>query len=332
MDWTTRLNLAPPEIHIGSGCAEILHWDYCPNIWDNQPHRHTFFEVCLVGERGCGVFTHQGVPYALSEGDLFIARPGILHQIVNAGETRMELSWISFQWSAGHRGEAAQSTAGHRGETAQSSGAGGEDRRSEFSEVDRLMLEFVESDLAFIGPPARTHVAALWQTLRSTAADGPALLDMQLAHLTAAFIIAIASAVVAAGGAAPNAPAFGEAAGRASLRRAIRYIHDNLDRPLAVPDVAAYIFASPRQLSRLFHEFVGTSPAQYITRARLDRAAALLRTGDQTIKEVGIQVGYVDVHHFTRVFSRCFGCPPAAHRRGRPLKPVPNIQNPGRLL
>ena len=46
----------------------------------NRIHRHSFFEPCIVVS-GEGEFEHGSKVFALREGDLFIANPGIYHEI-----------------------------------------------------------------------------------------------------------------------------------------------------------------------------------------------------------------------------------------------------------
>ena len=75
----------------------------------------------------------------------------------------------------------------------------------------------------------------------------------------------------------------------------------------------------------------GATFHQYVLWARLHVASHLLRRSDLAVKVIGAQVGYPDVHHFTRVFSRHVGCPPAAYRRGNGAH-VPIVQSPGLLV
>jgi AraC family L-rhamnose operon transcriptional activator RhaR len=309
MDWITRLNGGPGEIAIGAGSVEILDWSYSFNLADNQPHRHTFFEICLVGRHGRGVFTNLGVPYELSPGVLFIARPGALHQIVNTEKPAMELSWLSIQWAPDH-----------------------ERPTGDPREADFLLKRFADSQIVYVPASDSSQVASLWQALRSVGHGPSPASNSEIEHLAAALILAIARSVVAQEG-APSAIAPKEDSMRQAVaRRAIRFINDNLDRSLCVPELAGYLCVSPRHLSRLFEEFTGTSPAAYIAHARLDRAASLLRSTDRPVKEIAQVVGFPDIHHFTRRFKRHWGRPPAEYRREKPGKGVPNRQNPGRLV
>ena len=111
MTWIERLNRdAAGRIPVGANLTvEVLHWAYHPHLPDNVLHRHTYFEVCLVGAWGSGQFrVGQGAAQSVSEiepGSVFIARPGVVHQITNTGgdnndnndnNGNMELLWLSF--------------------------------------------------------------------------------------------------------------------------------------------------------------------------------------------------------------------------------------------
>lgn len=98
------------------------------------------------------------------------------------------------------------------------------------------------------------------------------------------------------------------------MRQAVRYIQDNLDRPLRVDELARHVHVSPRQLSRLFAAHLGEPPAAYVQRVRLDRAAALLVRTAAPIKQVAAEVGFPGVVPFTRAFTRRHGRPPGRFR------------------
>jgi AraC family L-rhamnose operon transcriptional activator RhaR len=114
-------------------------------------------------------------------------------------------------------------------------------------------------------------------------------------------------------------------------RLAARYIDDNLSRRLTVDEIAAHVGVSPRHFARLFIEFTGASPLDYLTTARLDRAQHLLKAGELEIKVIAGHVGFSDVQHFTRVFSRRFGVAPAAWRSAEEMsetsKHLANLSN-----
>lgn len=299
MDWLDRLNRSDRHHDLGCGRAEILYWAHNRELPDNAPHRHTYFELCQVGAHGAGLFRVEGQSIALGPGDLFVARPGVIHQIVNTTVPWMELYWVSYQLGPPPGGE-----------------------------LRGILRTFAESPLALVADESR-RVAGAWRALREMA---PGAGSESLRYLVGAFLLTVAEAFGAPEEAdLPRRP--GEQRASSAARVAVRYIHDNLDRPLSSDEVARQAGVSRRHLSRLMRAHVGASFHEYVLWARLHMAAHLLRRTDLAVKVVGAQVGYPDVHHFTRVFSRHIGHPPAAYRRGAGgAAHVPNVQTPGTLV
>jgi AraC family L-rhamnose operon transcriptional activator RhaR len=97
---------------------------------------------------------------------------------------------------------------------------------------------------------------------------------------------------------------------------ALQYLEDNLQRPLFVADVASHVRLSPTHLTRLFKSQLNETPMQALFRMRLTRAQNLLRDPAFNIGEIAAACGFESLSFFTRVFSRKFGCPPTAYRRG----------------
>ncbi len=306
MDWLERLNRGLGRMPLGQGTVELLQWAYAPHLADNRLHRHTFFEVCLVGEYGQGEFIVQDQVHQIGPDDLFIARPGVIHQIVNTGRPNMELFWVSFGWNPPSSGKPSD-------------------------EVGSLLRAFADSSTLVVSEK-QGQLPVLWRALQAIAAEpsGPAY-ETQYQALVTALVLGIAQAGAGLDSVPLREPA-GLDTGDRAARLAVRFIHDNLNRPLPLPEIAAQVYLSPRHLARLFTRFTGKSVASYITHARMDRARGLLLRSALPIKEVAVTVGYSDVHHFTRVFTAHFGCPPGELRRHPERDRVPNIQHPGDLV
>ena len=304
MDWLERLNRGLAPIPLGQGTVEVLHWAYARHLADNKPHRHTFFEVCLVGEHGLGEFIVQDKTLPLKSGDVFVARPGVVHQIRNTVKPEMELFWVCFQWTSSPLKPPG--------------------------DVDRLLKAFAESDVCVV-PDVGGRLAMIWEVMRTVSEGPPNLGDgVQRQALTAALLVGLAQSLSRLGEGPEEA--IGPGSGEATARLAVRFIHDNLNRPLPLGEIAAQVHVSTRHLSRLVTDFTGSSPAHYIAQARLDRARGLLLHSDLPIKEIAVMVGYPDVHHFTRVFTARFGCPPGVQRRHPGISIVLNIQKQGELV
>jgi AraC-like DNA-binding protein len=84
--------------------------------------------------------------------------------------------------------------------------------------------------------------------------------------------------------------------------------------------VSTAVRGKPEILGRLFHQVVGISVHDYVTRVRLDHAAHFIRAGGLKIESVAHSVGYRSKKNFYRQFSKHFGATPENYRRGRALK------------
>jgi len=110
-----------------------------------------------------------------------------------------------------------------------------------------------------------------------------------------------------------------------SLEPLLRWLADHLDRDLTLDDIARQAALSTRTLSRRFREQTGTTPTQWLTRARLRRAQLLLESTDHGIDWIAGQVGFGSPATFRDRFRRLVGTTPHAYRRAfRPPRAVPD--------
>ncbi len=84
--------------------------------------------------------------------------------------------------------------------------------------------------------------------------------------------------------------------------------------PLGVNEMATAAGLSRAHFSREFRREFGESPHAYLLTRRLERAAALLRTTDNSVAEICFSVGLASVGSFTTSFKRAFGVTPTAYR------------------
>ncbi|GAA3144983.1 helix-turn-helix domain-containing protein [Nonomuraea salmonea] len=107
-----------------------------------------------------------------------------------------------------------------------------------------------------------------------------------------------------------------EARRRTLLRQVHAFIEERLGDPGLDPaTIAAACHISVRYLHRLF-ESEHTTVAAWIRRRRLERCRAdLLAGGGLSVSAVGARWGLPDSAHFSRLFRRAYGVPPAEFRR-----------------
>lgn len=99
-------------------------------------------------------------------------------------------------------------------------------------------------------------------------------------------------------------------------RRAKELIAANLDTNLSMAHLAEACGLSRSHFSRAFRGSTGTSPHQWLTHMRIERAKALL-VERQSVAEVALDCGFADQAHLARVFARLVGLSPSQWRRAQ---------------
>jgi len=97
-------------------------------------------------------------------------------------------------------------------------------------------------------------------------------------------------------------------------RKAMAYIHEHYAEPIGREDVARYAGVSEGYLSRCFTQETGLSLIHYVARYRIQQAKQLLNTGDMSITDIAMEVGFSDSNYFSRAFRREVGISPLAYR------------------
>ena len=83
------------------------------------------------------------------------------------------------------------------------------------------------------------------------------------------------------------------------LRRARDQMDREYDRPLDVPALARTALMSTAHFSRRFREAYGETPYSYLMTRRIERAKALLRSGDMSVTEACFAVGCTSLGSFS---------------------------------
>jgi AraC-like DNA-binding protein len=99
------------------------------------------------------------------------------------------------------------------------------------------------------------------------------------------------------------------------LHRSREFMAAHLDCRLTLATVADVAYMSRYHYQRMFTRAFGESPHEFLTRRRLEHAQRLLRSGDFTVSEVCVQVGYESLGSFSALFAREIGCAPTEFRR-----------------
>ncbi|WP_067970491.1 GlxA family transcriptional regulator [Nocardiopsis trehalosi] len=94
----------------------------------------------------------------------------------------------------------------------------------------------------------------------------------------------------------------------------LAWIEDHLDRDLTLAAMAARGGMSERTFGRRFREHTGTTPLQWLLRARVRRAQYLLENTDYGVERIAAQAGFGSPTAFRERFKRVVGVSPQTYR------------------
>ncbi|QDY80114.1 GlxA family transcriptional regulator [Streptomyces qinzhouensis] len=124
-----------------------------------------------------------------------------------------------------------------------------------------------------------------------------------------------------AAGRVPPAPAPGPGGaydpgpgGTDGLGPTLRWLEEELHRPLTLDSIAARAGTSVRTLTRRFRAVTGLSPLQYLLRARMRRAQWLLERGDASVERIAAETGLGTPANLRHHFQRVNGTTPGVYR------------------
>jgi len=100
-----------------------------------------------------------------------------------------------------------------------------------------------------------------------------------------------------------------------SLYKVKKQILEHLETPPQLNELAVSANMSPTKLKRLFKQIFGNSIFSYYQGFRMQEAARLLRDEKLTVTDVGYQLGFTNLSHFSRVFQEHIGVKPKQYSR-----------------
>lgn len=290
----------------------------------NYRHQHSYFEACLVLD-GKGEFHHGDQIYHVSPGDLFVSDPGIVHEIVSSPDPDqyLKIHFTAFSFEKSFEGGRSASSA--RVSSAESSAdrvsAGIEDR------FDRYIDDFLQSHIHVI--PGCECLKVYFEQLKHTEeahdyGDWLVLSQSIIRSLVLEMIIKTLPKVKADSKISINDTYFPSSSAESCvqtdprLQIGLRYIKDNVGKPLTVQEIAFQAGTSPRTLLRLFKSNFACTVAQKCMEIRIAEAArCLVAHPEAAVGEIGYIYGFENPSDFGRSFRRIMGAAPGEYRKNQ---------------
>ena len=100
-----------------------------------------------------------------------------------------------------------------------------------------------------------------------------------------------------------------------AFMNALALIHERYNEKLSVDILAKEARLSKSTFMRRFIYICKLTPAEYITRKRIDAAESMLTNSNASVLEIAEKVGFYDSAHFSRTFKKIKGLTPSEYRK-----------------
>jgi len=98
------------------------------------------------------------------------------------------------------------------------------------------------------------------------------------------------------------------------LEQARELMRDRFRETLTLAEIASEVGVNPTYLSRVFQQHYQSTIGEYLRRLRIEFACHALITSNAPLCQIALAAGFSDQSHFTRLFKRQMGLPPAKYR------------------
>jgi len=98
------------------------------------------------------------------------------------------------------------------------------------------------------------------------------------------------------------------------LKKAIKFIRDNYDKPITLDDVAMITGLSTKYFCAFFKRMTEKTPVEYLNMYRIEKAAQKLISSDMSVTDVAYSSGFNDLSYFIKLFKTLKGCTPKSYR------------------
>lgn len=99
------------------------------------------------------------------------------------------------------------------------------------------------------------------------------------------------------------------------LKRADRYVNENVSGPVTIKELAKHCGVSWKTLEKAFGSFRGITPVAHVRNTRLDAARDALAGGEATVAEVAARFGFGSATTFALEYRKRFGVSPSRTMR-----------------
>ncbi len=266
-----------------------------------RPSQHNAHELTYV-RSGKMKYILGGKEYKLSEGELFVLKPGIEHSfVVIEGPVDLVVVYFAF---------AKHSIADRSNHNYDNVSSASIDQFMEFAGVgddDKSQ----EPGFLLTGK-GKAKVAKLAEEVVNESENDFYAKDLMMQALAIALVVEVARTLKTAW---EQTLRVKEGKARELVLIARDYIEEHFAEDISVADAAGYVFLSQGYFARAFRDEMNMSPMAYLIRIRVENACELLKRADLKVSAIANRVGFSSPQRFNAAFRKQMGMTPMEYRR-----------------
>ena len=101
------------------------------------------------------------------------------------------------------------------------------------------------------------------------------------------------------------------------LKKVLNYIRTSYSKQITLKDMAQVAGVSPKYFCSFFKTMTSKTPVEYLTGYRIQKAAAILLSSDNSITDIAYSCGFNDLSYFIKVFKDLKGISPKQFRKDK---------------
>ena len=99
------------------------------------------------------------------------------------------------------------------------------------------------------------------------------------------------------------------------LKKVVKYIEENISSRIDINELAQMTRWSSQHFIRVFTQFMGDTPYQFILKKKMEKAKVLITETDISMKDIAFDLGFLSYGNFCKIFKRETGKNPDEYRK-----------------
>jgi AraC family transcriptional regulator len=99
------------------------------------------------------------------------------------------------------------------------------------------------------------------------------------------------------------------------IKKVVEYIKENYQKECTLEELAKIAGISRFYLIRIFKDYIGKTPYDYLLDIRIENAKLLLAKGSISITDICHECGFNNMSHFIRMFKKKIGTTPSLYKK-----------------